>query len=412
MKIQNNPFTSNIFERVWMNHFKPTNSIHSFKFMDGVHFYKTALFPIFFNIGKNLTKGNYYEINDKNDYKNKIFVIYDVPSYFDVKKIPQTIKKLKLHKSIQYPGFLIEIDKYSNMDNYLLSTFGKNSRMKMRKYSKRLDACFDISTKMFHGHIDKNEYEILFEYFMILLKRRYSDKQISYNNMHPVEWEFYKKVAYPLILEGKASLFVIYDNETPIAITYNYHSENIVFDAITVFDIDYNKFNIGYLNNLKLINWCFENNIKYLDFSKGYFDYKKRMCSLEYNFEYQILYDNSSMQGKIMALIIFKFFELKSYLRSKDINTKFHKLAFFFKNKRKQKIKHEITELSKLPNIHYLSDINYKMEKYSFLKKIIYDFLYGLSIHSSEIDIYSVNNQKDTYIISSKILIQKVKFIK
>jgi len=85
--------------------------------------------------------------------------------------------------------------------------------------------------------------------------------------MHPVEWEFYKEVAYPLILESKASLFVLYDNETPIAITYNYHSENIVFDAITVFDIDY---------------------IKYLDFSKRYFDYKKRICPIEYNFEYHV----------------------------------------------------------------------------------------------------------------------------
>ncbi len=65
-------------------------------------------------------------------------------------------------------------------------------------------------------------------------------------------------MAYPLILEKKASLFVIYNKETPMAITYNYHTEDTLIDAITVFDIDYSKFNIGYVNNLKLLNWCFD----------------------------------------------------------------------------------------------------------------------------------------------------------
>lgn len=408
MRIQNNPFTSKTFEEVWSKNFKRTKSIHSFKFLDGVRFYKTALFPIFFNMGKNHTKGNYYEINGENDFKNKVFVIYDVPSYFKVQNIPQTLKKLKLYKSIQYPGFLIELDKYSSMDDYLMSTFGKNSRMKMRKYSKRLDACFDISTKMFFGTIDKNEYDLVFEHFMVLLKRRYSDKEISYNNMQPDEWAFYKEVAYPLILEGKASLFVVYNNETPIAITYNYHSNDTVFDAITVFDIDYVKFNMGYINNLKLIEWCFENNIKNLDFTKGYFDYKKRMCSLEYDFEYHILYDNNSLQSKAIAYLFFKFYELKAYLRIRKINTKLHKLTFLLKNKKTKKQLYEITELNNLPDINTISEINWNKEKYSFLNKNICDFLYTISIHKSEVKVYSINNQNDSYIISNGSLAQKV----
>ncbi len=406
MKIQNNPFTSKTFESVWTKHFKPSNTIHSFKFMDGVRFYKTSIFSVFLNIGKNLTKGNYYEINDQRDFKNKVFVIYDVPSYFNVNRISQNLKELKLYKSIQYPGFLIELDKYANIDDYMLSNFGKNSRNKMRKYSKRLDTCFDISTKMFLGHIDKNEYDKIFEYFMILLIRRYDNKQISYNNMHPSEWEFYKEVAYPLILEDKASLFVVYDIDKPIAITYNYHSDDIVFDAITVFDIDYVKFNMGYINNLKLLEWCFENNIKSLDFSKGYFDYKKRMCSLEYHFEYHILYDTNSLRSKILAYLYFKFYTLKAFLRAKNINNKIHKLTYLLKNKKTQSTKYELKELEILPNNNGLTEINNKAEPFSFLNKFICDYLYVVSKHRSEIKVYSVNDQNDSYIISSESLIK------
>ncbi|MBU3822304.1 GNAT family N-acetyltransferase [Flavobacteriaceae bacterium XHP0103] len=370
-------------------------------------FYKINFFPIYFNIGKNHTKGSYYEVNDQNDYKGKVFVVYDVPAYFNVNNASKP-NGLSLLESTQYPGFLIELDKFKNVEDYLQSTFGRNSRMKMRKYSNRLDTCFDISTKMFFGTIDEKEYDLIFEYFMMLLNRRFSDKQISNNNMHPSEWNFYKEVAYPLIIEKKASLFVVFDNKTPIAITYNYHIDDIVIDAITVFDINYVKFNLGYLNNLKLIEWCFENNIKKLDFSKGYFDYKKRLCSKEYDFNYHILYDSNSIKAKIIAYFAYTFYEFKSYLRKKEINTKLHKITFLLNNKKTEKVDYEIVTLDVLPDTNSLTELYLDSKTNSPLNKIVNDFLYGISKHRSEIKIYSVDNQNNLFIISSEFLTQKV----
>lgn len=413
MKIDNNSFTSTIFQEIWKKHFTSTKPILKFHFIEGVNFYKTSLKCVLFNIGKNLTKGNYYTIKNAEDYKGKVFIIYDVPSHTKMPNHFEDVNKLKLYKANQYPGFLIELGKYANVEAYIQATFSSQTGTKLRRYTKRLEICFDISTKMFYGDIDRKEYAALFEDFMGLLKRRFSDKQVVNNNMRPSEWMFYKEVAYPLILAKKASLFVLYDNNVPIAISYNYNFDNTLVEAITVFDIDYMKFNIGFIKNLKLLSWCYDNNIKKLDFSKGYFDYKKRMCSLEYNFEYHILYDNKSIKARILAFLYYNFYEVKFFLRKKGINTTFHILTYFISNgnKKTQKVNPEIDTLESLPN-NGLTKIDYKVANYSFLKSPVYDFLYLTEKHKNDVDVYKIDGKKDSYIISCETLTQQVTFIK
>lgn len=393
-----------------MKHFMPSKSIKNFRFVEGISFYKGNLSSLHFNVGRNLTKGNTYKLKEHEDFKNKTFVIYDVLPHLQENhnSVP---KNLGVLKSVQYPGFLIHLDGFKNLGDYLLKTFSKNTRMKMRKFSKRLDACFDVSTKMFFGEIDKSEYDFVFENFMRLLQKRYAEKEVYYNNMQPTEWNFYKDVAYPLIQEKKASLFVIYDKKTPIAVTYNYHTKNTVIDAITVFDIDYSKFNIGYVNNLKLLEWCFNNNVAALDFSKGYFDYKKRMCTLEYNFEYHILFDKKSLTSKAVAFAYYYMFQLKAYLRRKKLDQFFHKLIYRFKNKDNPEAVRdfETLKLDGLPNKSNLVEIDIlKQEEYSFLRKCVYDFQYLAIKPYGKIKVYKSIEKENTFVLESDSLIQQI----
>jgi hypothetical protein len=413
MNIKNNPFNSGTFERIWMKNFQPHINSKSFDFIKGIRFYKNSIFPLYINVGQNLTKGNFYTLHDSPDFKNNVFLIYDIPAYFNVTEPTNLDTDLKFYKSVQYSGFLIDLNNFKNYEDYFLSTFGKSSRMKLRKYINRLESCFDISSKMYFGFIKKSDFEKVFNQFMHLLIKRYSQKEIIYNNMNPKEWGFYKEVAYSLILEEKASLFVLYDKDTPIAITFNYHSKNVIFDAITVFDIDYSKFNLGYVNNLKLIKWCFDNKILKLDFSKGYFDYKKKLCTCQYNFEYHIYCDSQSIKSRVLAFYIKVYLDAKQKLRQYDLNELLHKGSYYLKNRVNSSKKNNICEITILEenfDRKKASIINQNDQNHNFLKKYIYDFQYSYLETSQDINVYKVIDTNKTYVIAGKNKSQQIKF--
>ena len=64
---------------------------------------------------------------------------------------------------------------------------------------------------MFWGDIEKSTYDELFKVFQLLLKKRFDQKQVINNNLAPKEWAFYLEVAFPMILNKSACLFVVYD---------------------------------------------------------------------------------------------------------------------------------------------------------------------------------------------------------
>lgn len=314
------------------------------------------------------------------DYKKKVFLIYDVPGYFNINSSTPSGSTLKIHKSKQYPGFGIELGQYNNFNEYMLSTFSKSSRYKLNKYKKRFEACFEVSYKMYSGEILKDEYDAVFDSFKKLLTKRFDDKQITNNNLDPKEWQFYYDVAYPLILENKASLFVIYDGSTPIGVTLNYHSENILFDAITVFDIDYAKFHLGSVTIMKLIEYCISEKIEFFDFSKGYFDYKTRWSNKTYDFEYHILYDSASFKAKTLAIGLKSFFDFKQKLRDKNVNERLHRLTYKLKNRKTEtptletQFKFEDISSESIPK--GLTEIDLNLSENHKIKTLAFEFLY------------------------------------
>lgn len=399
-----NPFLSESFKTIWLKHFTRNNtSVKRFKFISDVEFVKHQKWPVFTNIGETLTKGISYTIQAHKtaDLEKETLLIYDVPTYFniDTSRLPDSIKLLK---SKQYPGFLIETGKFNSLGDYLSANFNKNSRNKNNKYKRRLEASFNITYKMFFGEITKEECDLIFEEFKLLLEKRFSDKQITNNNLNSEEWQFYNEVAYKLILEKKASLYVIYDNNQPIGVTFSYFSEDILFDAITVFDIDYFKFHLGSVTIMKLIEWCIDNKIKILDFSKGYFDYKTRWCTKSYDFEYHVYYDNKSLKSKLLATSIKRFYDFKQRLREKQINEKWHKLTYKLKKQevdKTPKFSYSFTEIAapELPNPE--KAINYNLTENRDLKLMIFEFLYLHQENNNAITLFQFLNEDNSYLI-------------
>ncbi len=341
--IHHNPFLSESFTSIWIRHFSSEKAGRSFKFLPSLTFTKNRLLPLFTNVGKTMTKGIDYKLAPEasDDFRRKVFLIYDVPTYFEVGTGPLATD-LALHRTKQYPGFLIDLQGFTSLNDYLLTTFSKSSRYKLKKYKKRFEASFEVRYVMYRGEITKATYDQVFQSFRELLEKRFDDKQITNNNLEPKEWQFYYEVTYPMLLENKASLFVIYNEDIPIGVTLNFFSEDILFDAITVFDIDYAKFHLGSITIMGLLEWCLENKIRIFDFSKGYFDYKSRWATETYDFQYHIYYDARSLLARTIAFSLKNFFDLKQWLRERKVNEKLHRMTYRFKNKtpalRKQKL--------------------------------------------------------------------------
>ena len=391
--IENNPFTSDIFKKIWCAQFLKHKSSLSFNFITTIAFYKPTFLSLYINIGKNLTKGISYVLNADEaikDFKNKVYLIYDVPNYFNLTtSIKQ--KRLGLLKVKQYPGFGVQLENFTDLKNYLATTFSKSSLQKLNRYQRRLEQCFDIDYKMFYGAIEKVEYDHIFEHFKFLLTKRFDDKQITNNNLDPAEWEFYKEVVYPLILEKKASLYVIYNKQTPISIRLSYYNDNISFDAITTFDIDYAKFHLGKISILKILEWSFEKELKFFDFSKGYFDYKESWGTIKYDFEYHIYYDKKSFAATVLANSIAFLFKTKQFLRDKKLNEKLHQFTYLFKNKTSSlypTIK-DLSEEQYVINEQNLEEVTLNGDL-SYLKKHRNDFLFLSSAHLNQVKVYKV----------------------
>ena len=143
MQIKQNPFVSDIFSTKWLIRFNRNKPVFEFNFIGGLKFYKPSFLPIFINAGQNLTKGISYTLKKPaiGKFIKSVILIYDVPDYFNLNthELPDHIE---FHRIKQYPGYLTDLKKYKDLNEYLQSTFSKKRRVKLTRYNKRLELCF------------------------------------------------------------------------------------------------------------------------------------------------------------------------------------------------------------------------------------------------------------------------------
>jgi CelD/BcsL family acetyltransferase involved in cellulose biosynthesis len=162
--------------------------------------------------------------------------------------------------------------------------------------------------------------------FKDILGKRFDEKN-TFNTVLPM-WDFYEELIYPLIIEKKVVLNVVYNEAQPIAMSINFLNDDVLMVSIRTFDVDFNKMNIGNIEIYKLVEWCLENDVKTLDFSKGENYYKKRWTDTEYFYDHHIVYDKNSPSAVVIANGIVAFFKLKQFLRDKNVNSLYTKLKY------------------------------------------------------------------------------------
>lgn len=268
----------------------------------------------------------------------KRFMVTDIPDYLNV-EILKTEGQIELVRVPQYKGYALDLTKFKSVDELVNQTFSRNPRKNLRAKHRKLESTHEISYQFYHGAIDKNHYDHLFDICYDLMESRFLQKKIY--NRYLLDWKFYFDLFYPKILSKEASICVIYDQLKPITITLNFHKDDIVFSFIQIYDVDYFKYSMGDIAMLKNIEWCYQNQFNIWDVSKGATENKLRWSNHIYQFEYHLFYHSKSRVSKTLCTLAAKKLKLKQLLRDKGVIGKYFQLDRFYYYTKMKKLKNQ-----------------------------------------------------------------------
>ncbi|WP_170126275.1 GNAT family N-acetyltransferase [Arenibacter echinorum] len=343
--------------------------------------------------------------------KSGVFVVNFIPPYLDAKINIQNTS----YRAFQVKprtGFIMDLSPFPNADEYLKSHLGSKNRRNILSRLKRLESCFDITYKCYFGEIDESEYEFLFQEFELMIGSRFEqrgDEHVGFQR-----WDDYKESVYDLIRNKRASLFVIYDQKKPIVINLNYHYQNILDIAIPSYDIDYSKFGLGQIVLVKQLEWCFQNDIKMVDMRWGDLPYKRLWCNKIEEYKCDVVYNKNNPTNLILAFTIAKYLNIKKSMGKSKLQQL--RLKFLRKNRTKNETVDKvdvvaairIEDMAELPSNDQIRALDLSKNEYQFLRNPVYNYQYTHSAHSSDIDVYSLDNEEMSYIIAGKRKLQKL----
>ncbi|MBS9463885.1 GNAT family N-acetyltransferase [Flagellimonas sp. 389] len=360
-------------------------------------------------LGEQVSLGN-IDTQTSDPYSKSVHSLRLTPSYF---KFNLRNKEYRTKAIAQQNwGYSVFLNSVKTIDEYLDFQFKSKYRSIIRRYVRRLETCFNIEYRLYHTKIEKDEYYFLMEALYNMLTKRFKQRDEIHKNIG--EWDDILERTLPLIISGKASLFVIYNGDEPIEISLNYHFDKILFSTISSYDIDYSKFGLGHVEIYKQLEWCLKNDYILFEMGVGGMDYKRRWSNNIYNYEHRIVYKKPSLGVNLQAAFEINKIRLKEYLKTKKLNTlrdRFFELAK--KNRSTTLLNNPDFGISKIKDsesstlIKNLLQVDFKSTDYSFLKKYVNDFLYSTEEHVFDVKAFKVIN-KDIFLIKGKNYSQKI----
>ncbi len=363
------------------------------------------VYPFYDRILNTTNKKAFYDglPNESSEADNLIHIVHYIPPFLKPEIGNQAEQRLITFKFPRAKGFMVNLNGYTSIDQYLSAQLSSKRRKNLRSYVRKLETCFKIRYEFYFGEIQKKRYDLLMAKGRLFLQNRFEQKGETHELL--ASWDFIEKTTYELILLKRASLFVIYNNEEPISVCLNYHHDTIFHNAIGSYDIAYSKFSLGYVAILRQLEWCLANGILLFDLSLGDLDYKRIWSNVIYDFEHQILYKQKNHLNKLVAGGLVSFYQLKDYLKRMKVDTLYHKLRRVISKEPKpgnnsySEQQFELVDLDLVPLTEQARLVDLNHESYAFLRKPVVDFQFSSEEKSEDIKIYQVNGQKDRFYI-------------
>ncbi len=356
----------------------------------------------FTNNSKVYSNPDYNE--SKVEASKKIYSVFFISDYlkpdfnkdiFSAKKVTQFFK-----------GYAIFLNGFDTADAYVKHRFRSNAKG-IRRRIKRLESCFSISYKTFYGEIKREEYDVLMECLRKMLVRRFEQRNDISQSL--TQWNRYLEMYFSLINDKKASMFVVFDNDTPIVVSLNHHFQGKLFSAISSYDIDYAKFSLGSVEIYKKLEWCLDNNHDSYEMGMGDLSYKREWCNHIYNFEHHIIYPQKYVLASLKAFVAHKKISLKEFV-FKVAYVRYKKFKASRKKSNDFEVEFNASKIEEITENPAYAQVDYNTEEYSFLRKPTFDFLYSAIEHESNVHVFEESKQNKTYLIVGKTKMQKVTF--
>lgn len=342
---------------------------------------------------------------------SKLIYISLVPDFFNSKIVnSEKYNLIKInHYGMSGAGMLF--DKKHTFETYQ-KEFLKASYLKtFRRAINRLEKCFNISYEYNYGDISEEKCNYLTKHLKRMLVARFDEKNAESVFMN--EWDSNIADLRLLINQKKSSLFVVYDNDTPISISLNRHiDENISFSECHAYNIDYSKFSLGHLDNYLLLNWCLNNNVYFLDLGLGNLDYKSKWCNKFYEIEYHIYYKKKSVLSKLIAYFeVFKI-KLKNVIKKLKIDVRLNKFKEKLTKQQPEntEVKYAVETIESPTLLEGFNTMPITYNEGKFTKRILFDFLYSNIENLNDVTVYKSINNENLFLIKGKNKASKIEF--
>lgn len=366
-------------------------------------FLKTGqLEPFFSKVVHTKSKKTIYlsETDHHSKFHNRHYLVFDVPGYLDTR----TSAQVGIRKTNSFKGSLINFSKHTSFDNFFTSKFSSKRRTLLKSSEKKLMRSFNIHHKIFYGHITQDHYDYLFNEFRIMLKNRFLQKKVRNDDLP--RWKHYHKIVLPLVLKKEACISVIYHDNKPISFSVNLLRGDTLYGYLKSYDTDFGKYSLGFLEMIKLFRWSFENKVGFFDLLKGQYEYKSKLIDEEYFFEKQVVYNGTSKRSKLFATFtiirVRIFYTLIRSLKKIGVHLlyrRFNSMANHLKHKTVPKMGVMIQPLTSAIPESDLEKIDLKNDSYAFLRKPVYDYLFGHNLHIDHLQLCRIKDRPDRYIL-------------
>ncbi len=300
---------------------------------------RRTLSPLYTNPIFNKLSGKSYNLLSTQQLPiehNNLLMEKDIPDYL----VPDTadfVSSFKSKRIRQYQGFACDLKGFKDVADYLKHNIGKSSLKNIKARKRQLESRFNTAYKFYYGEIDKDHYDFLFDRFYQMLKSRFDEKK-TYNR-YLLDWKQYHELIYPMILKKEASLFVIYANDEPISISLEFYLYDICFGYIHGYDSTYQRYQLGDIRMVKLLEWLIDHNFKMFDSMMGETMFKAKWSNYTYDYYSELFFKENSIFARVKLGFLNAKLRLKQLLRNKGILGKWFSMDRFLYKRMVKKLK-------------------------------------------------------------------------